>query len=79
MNVVDIFQQYMTHLLGGYRTRARDTIFSAHDRGFAAARILSQIIFPAMEQIQKLHECQLLYRVEFQTCLLYLMVRLLSM
>ncbi|MBN1554968.1 MAG: B12-binding domain-containing protein [Phycisphaerae bacterium] len=55
METVELFKQYLEQLFAGKRTGARELLFDAHDRGFGADRLLSNIIWPAMEQIDKLH------------------------
>jgi methanogenic corrinoid protein MtbC1 len=54
METVAIFKQYLEYLFTGQRSLASEWLFDAHDRGFGAHRLLSQIIWPAMEQIDKL-------------------------
>jgi methanogenic corrinoid protein MtbC1 len=54
MEAVELFKQYLEHLLSGKRVGARELIFDAHDRGFEARKLLSNIIWSAMEQITKL-------------------------
>lgn len=55
METVELFKQYLEQLFAGKRTGARELLFDAHDRGFGADRLLANIIWPAMEQIDKLH------------------------
>ncbi|MCD4823896.1 MAG: hypothetical protein K8S55_04770 [Phycisphaerae bacterium] len=55
MKTVELFKEYMEHLFAGRRSQARRLIFDIHDRGFGAERILSLLIWPAMEQIDKLY------------------------
>lgn len=55
MQTVEIFKQYLEHLFSGNRSSARELLFDANDRGFGAERVLTQIIWPAMEQIEKLY------------------------
>lgn len=55
METVELFKQYLEQLFAGKRTGARELLFDAHDRGFGADRLLSNIIWLAMEQIDKLH------------------------
>jgi methanogenic corrinoid protein MtbC1 len=54
MDTVSFFRQYLEHLFAGNRSGARELVFDAHDRGFRAEKLLSQILWPAMEQIEKL-------------------------
>ncbi len=55
METVELFKQYLEQLFNGQRNRARQIIFDAHDRGFGSERLLSLIIWPAMEQIERLY------------------------
>ena len=55
METIELFKQYLEHLFAGRRSQARELIFDAHDRGFGADKLLSLIIWPAMEQINKLY------------------------
>jgi methanogenic corrinoid protein MtbC1 len=54
METVELFKEYMEHLFAGNRSRARELIFNAHDRGFSADRLLVNVAWPAMEQITSL-------------------------
>ena len=63
METVAIFKQYLEYLFAGQRGLAREWIFDAHDRGFGAHRLLAQIIWPAMEQVDKLHREDRISRV----------------
>ena len=53
--MADLFKQYLEHLFLGKRCQARELLFAAHDRGIGAAKLLRLIIWPAMEQVQKLY------------------------
>ncbi|MCK5113603.1 MAG: cobalamin-dependent protein [Phycisphaerae bacterium] len=55
MQTVEIFKQYLEHLFSGNRSSARELLFDANDRGFGAERLLTHIIWPAMEQIERLY------------------------
>ncbi|MBS3820924.1 MAG: hypothetical protein GVY16_02550 [Planctomycetes bacterium] len=55
METIKLFKEYLEHLFAGRRANARELIFSAHDRGFGAERLLSLVVWPAMEQIDELH------------------------
>ncbi|MFP4105509.1 MAG: B12-binding domain-containing protein [Phycisphaerae bacterium] len=55
MELATLFKQYLEHLFAGRRAEAREVIFDAHDRGETATRLLRSIIWPAMEQVEKLH------------------------
>lgn len=55
MDTVALFKEYLHHLFSGRRSNARELIFAAHDRGYKASRLLATIIWPAMEQIDRLY------------------------
>jgi len=55
MKTSELFKQYLEHLFLGKRCQARELIFAAHDRGVHAAKLLKLIIWPAMDQIDKLY------------------------
>jgi methanogenic corrinoid protein MtbC1 len=55
METVDLFKEYLVHLFGGRRNQARELIFAAHDRGYGADKLLNNVIWPAMEQIDNLY------------------------
>lgn len=55
MTVAELFKQYLEHLFAGKRCQARELIFAAHDRGVTASKLLVKIIWPAMEQVDKLY------------------------
>lgn len=55
MKNAELFKQYLEHLFTGQRCLARELIFGAQDRGIEAKKLLKHIIWPAMEQIDKLY------------------------
>ncbi len=55
MTTAELFKQYLEHLFFGKRCEAREFIFAALDRGIGATKLLTNIIWPAMEQITKLY------------------------
>ena len=55
MTMAELFTQYMEHLFGGKRAEAREMLLAAQDRGIPAAKLLKTIIWPAMEQADKLY------------------------
>lgn len=55
MTMAELFTQYLEHLFGGRRAEARELVFGAQDRGIPAARLLQKVIWPAMEQVEKLY------------------------
>jgi methanogenic corrinoid protein MtbC1 len=63
MQIGDIFQQYLEHLFAGKRSEARELLMAAQDRGLASQKLLVKVIWPAMEQVERLyreHEISLL-------------------
>ncbi len=63
MTIADLFKQYLEHLFAGKRCGARELIFAAQDRGIRAGKLLESIIWPAMEQIDKLYRQDRIPRV----------------
>ncbi|MBS3734730.1 MAG: cobalamin-dependent protein [Phycisphaerae bacterium] len=55
MSTADTFKEYVSHLFAGRRINARDLVLKAQDQGKPAAKLLKKIIWPAMEQIDKLY------------------------
>ena len=55
MMAAELFKQYLEHLFIGKRCEARELIFGAMDRGITSSKLLKQIIWPAMEQVDKLY------------------------
>jgi len=55
MKMADVFKQYLEHVFGGQRAEARETMMAAQDRGIAASKLLKTVIWPAMEQIDRLY------------------------
>ena len=53
--IAEVFKQYLEHLFGGKRCEARELVFSALDRGISASKLLKMVIWPAMEQVEKLY------------------------
>jgi len=55
MTNAEIFTQYLEHLFAGKRCEARELILAAQDRGVPAGKLLTAVIWPAMEQVEKLY------------------------
>jgi methanogenic corrinoid protein MtbC1 len=55
MTVAELFKQYMEHLFHGKRCESREIILAAVDRGMPAGKLLQGVIWPAMEQVEKLY------------------------
>ena len=63
MTIADLFKQYLEHLFSGKRCEARELIFAAQDRGIAASKLLKSVIWPAMEQTDRLYRDNHLSRI----------------
>lgn len=55
MEIVELFKQYLEHLFAGKRCEAREMIMAAQDRGVPARTLVMNVIWPAMEQIERLY------------------------
>ena len=55
MTTADLFTQYLEHLFAGKRFEARQMMLAAQDRGNPACKLLKHVVWPAMEQIEKLY------------------------
>lgn len=55
MTTAELFTQYLEHLFAGKRSEAREMILAAQDRGIPAGKLLTAVIWPAMEQVEKLY------------------------
>ncbi len=63
MRLADIFKQYLEHLFGGKRCEARDLLLSAQDRGVKASKLLKMVVWPAMEEVDKLYRANRINRI----------------
>ena len=63
MTIADLFKQYLEHVFSGKRCEARELIFAAQDRGVAASKLLKSVIWPAMEQTDRLYRDNHLSRI----------------
>jgi MerR family transcriptional regulator, light-induced transcriptional regulator len=63
MTIGEVFKQYMEHLFHGKRCESRELIVAAADRGIAACKLLQCVIWPAMEQVEKLYRQNLISRI----------------
>lgn len=63
MTIGELFKQYMEHLFHGKRCESRELIMAAQDRGITAGKLLQLVIWPAMEQVQKLYRQNLISRI----------------
>jgi len=55
MDIAETFAQYLEHLFAGKRCQARELIENTLDRGVNARTLIQQVVWPAMEQIDKLY------------------------
>ena len=55
MKTADVFTQYLEHLFAGKRCEARQVVMAAQDRGVSACKLLQHVIWPAMEQVERLY------------------------
>lgn len=55
MKMAELLKQYLEHLFRGKRHDARQLIVDAEDRGICASKLLKMIVWPAMEQINRLY------------------------
>lgn len=53
--MAELFTQYLEHLFAGRRAEARELIFAAQDRGIPSDKLLKKLIWPAMQEIEKLY------------------------
>lgn len=63
MKTAELFKQYLEHLFLGKRCQARELLFAAHDRGVTAAKLLRLVIWPAMDQVEKLYRAHHISRI----------------
>jgi methanogenic corrinoid protein MtbC1 len=66
MRIKDVFKQYLEHLFAGKRNEARTTLLAAQDRGVPAAKLLTAVVWPAMEQVAKLYRENQISRITEQ-------------
>lgn len=55
MDIAETFAQYLEHLFAGKRCQARELIEATLDRGVSARTLIQQVVWPAMEQVDKLY------------------------
>lgn len=55
MEIIEVFKQYMEHLFAGRRCEAREVVMGAQDRGVSARSLILNVVWPAMEQIDRLY------------------------
>jgi len=63
MTIADLFKQYLEHIFSGKRSAARELIFAAQDRGVSASKLLKSVVWPAMEQTERLYRDNHLSRI----------------
>jgi len=54
MEIAEVFAQYMEHVFIGKRCESRELIQAALDRGICAQKLVKLVLWPAMEQTEKL-------------------------
>ena len=64
MKLCDVFKDYVRYLFAGRRAEARDVVMTAHDRGITASKLLKQVIWPAMEEIDRLYREDHISRIQ---------------
>ena len=55
MKIAEVFAQYLEHLFDGKRCECRELIERTLDRSVSARKLLQSIVWPAMEEVDKLH------------------------
>lgn len=55
MEIAEVFAQYLEHLFEGKRCESRELIQSTLDRGVSARKLLQLVVWPAMEEVDKLY------------------------
>ena len=55
MEIAEVFAQYLEHVFAGKRCEARELVQATLDRGVCARRMIQSVVWPAMEQIEKLY------------------------
>jgi len=55
MEIAEVFAQYLEHLFEGKRCEARELVEGTLDRGVSARKLLQSVIWPAMEEVEKLY------------------------
>jgi len=63
MTLAELFKQYVEHLFRGRRFEARRLLLDAQDRGIPAEKLLTCIIWPAMEQMADLYRYNHISRI----------------
>ena len=63
MEIAEVFAQYLEHLFVGKRCEARELMEATLDRGVCARKLLHSVVWPAMEQIDKLYRQNRITRV----------------
>jgi len=66
MKISETFKDYVRYLFAGRRAEAREAIMAAHDRGTLASKLLKYVIWPAMEEVEKLYRADHVSRIQEQ-------------
>ncbi len=64
MTISEAFKEYVLHLFAGRRGEARDVLMRAQDRGIAAAKLLKRVVWPAMDEVEKLYRGNHISRIQ---------------
>lgn len=64
MEIAEVFAQYVEHLFAGKRCEARQLLEATLDRGVSARKLIQFVVWPAMEQTEKLYRQGRIGRLE---------------
>ena len=64
MEIAEVFAQYVEHLFAGKRCEARELIRGTLDRGVCARKLIELVVWPAMEQTEKLYRDRKINRLD---------------
>ena len=64
MEIAETFAQYLEHVYAGKRCEARELVLATLDRGIPARALLQTVVWPAMEQTEKLYRNGRINRLE---------------
>ncbi len=64
MHIADVFAQYVEHLFAGKRCEARQLVEATLDRGVCARKLIQSVVWPAMEQTDRLYREGRINRLE---------------
>ena len=64
MDIAEVFAQYLEHVFAGKRCESRELVQATLDRGVTASKLLQAVIWPAMEQTDRLYRNGRISRLE---------------